>query len=216
LPLFKTSKKISRRELNKIPVEIIALSPAASSGGAYAIVLKEIYGNRKLPIIIGGFEAQAISFALEGAKTPRPMTHDLLKIVIDHLGATVIEVIIDDLQNNTFHAKLILEVSNLTHEIDCRPSDAIALALRANASIYVREEILDIAGFSPSQDEKEEEDELSEDIDEEEEYEKNNPAQSKEAKIAALQEQLREAIEKEDYERAAKIRDQIKQLSEGN
>jgi len=172
LPLFKTSKKISRRELNKIPVEIIALSPAASSGGAYAIVLKEIYGNRKLPIIIGGFEAQAISFALEGAKTPRPMTHDLLKIVIDHLGATVIEVIIDDLQNNTFHAKLILEVSNLTHEIDCRPSDAIALALRANASIYVREEILDIAGFSPSQDEKEEEDELSEDIDEEEEYKK--------------------------------------------
>lgn len=196
--------------MNKIPVEIVALSPAASSGGAYAIVLKEIYGNRKLPIIIGGFEAQAISFALEGAKTPRPMTHDLLKTVIDHLGAVVTEVIIDDLQNNTFHAKLIIEVSSLTHEIDCRPSDGIALALRANASIYVREEILDLAGFTPSHEEKDEEEEFDDDIAEEEEEEK--VSQSKEAKIAALQEQLREAIEKEDYERAAKIRDQIKQL----
>jgi len=97
--------------LNKIQVEILGLSASPSAGGAYALLLKETYGVRRLPIIIGSFEAQSIALEMEGIKPPRPLTHDLLKNVIDHLGATITEVIIDELRDNTFYAKIKLDVS---------------------------------------------------------------------------------------------------------
>ncbi|MFA3782927.1 bifunctional nuclease domain-containing protein [Melioribacteraceae bacterium 4301-Me] len=196
--------------MNKVQVEILGLSASASTGGAYALLLKEIYGTRRLPIIIGAFEAQSIALEMEGIKPPRPLTHDLLKNIIDHLGGTITEVIIDELRDNTFFAKIKLEVSSLTNEIDSRPSDAIALAIRAGAPLYVSEEVMKIASFVPSSEEEREEDESDlEKPSSGKESIKSHP----ETKLAQLQDQLRDAIEKEDYERAAKIRDEINKLS---
>jgi hypothetical protein len=198
--------------LQKIQCEILGLSSSPSTGGAYAILLKEVNGNRRLPIIIGAFEAQAIALEIEGIKPPRPLTHDLLKQVVDNLGASIIEVVIDELRENTFYAKIILEVSALTNEIDARPSDAIALAVRAQAPIFVAEGVMEIAAFVPSEEgEKEIPDEQPLD----EPKEKRIP-NTKEAKIAALQNKLREAIDAEEYERAAKIRDDIQRLTSNN
>jgi uncharacterized protein len=194
--------------LQKVQCEILGLSSSPATGGAYAILLREISGNRRLPIIIGAFEAQAIALEIEGIKPPRPLTHDLLKIVIDNLGASIIEVIIDELKENTFYAKIIIEVSALTNEIDSRPSDAIALAVRTQAPIYVAESVMEAAAFIPN--EEGERDKIPErDIDE-------VPPKGKEAKIAALQDKLREALDSEEYERAAKIRDDIKKLTSNN
>ncbi len=197
--------------MHKIPCEILGLSSSPATGGAYAILLKEVDGKRRLPIIIGAFEAQAIALEIEGIKPPRPLTHDLLKQLTDSLGATVIEVVIDELRDNTFYAKIILEVSGFSQEIDARPSDAIALAVRAQSPIFVSETVMDSAAFVPS-DETEDVASLNTVTDSAE----TKKAPSKEAKLAALQNKLREAIEGEEYERAAKIRDQIKNLTSEN
>lgn len=195
--------------MQKIQCDILGLSSNPSTGGAYAIVLKEIEGVRRLPIIIGSFEAQAIALEIEGMKPPRPLTHDLLKQVIDNLGGTVVEVVVSELRENTFYAKIILEISGLTNEIDARPSDAIALAVRTQSPIYVAETVLESAGFVPSEENERELTRQSETVDE-------AVPKSKEARIAALQNKLREALEAEDYERAAKIRDDIKRLTSSN
>jgi uncharacterized protein len=194
--------------LQKVQCEILGLTSSPSTGGAYAILLKEINGVRRLPIIIGSFEAQAIALEIEGIKPPRPLTHDLLKNVIDNLGASIIEVIVDELKENTFYAKIILEVSALTNEIDSRPSDAIALAVRVQCPIYVSESIMENAAFVPS--EETEREKMQEKIPDE------GLPRSKEAKIATLQDKLREALDSEEYERAAKIRDDIKKLTSNN
>jgi bifunctional DNase/RNase len=196
--------------LQKVQCEILGLSSSPSTGGAYAILLKEIEGVRRLPIIIGAFEAQAIALEIEGIKPPRPLTHDLLKQIIDSLGGSVLEVIISELRENTFYAKIVLEVSGLTNEIDARPSDAIALSVRTQAPIYVSEPVLETAGFIPSE---ENEKELTRKIDANDDLQL---PKSKEAKIASLQNKLREALEAEEYERAAKIRDDIKKLTSNN
>ena len=196
--------------MQKVQCEILGLSSSPSTGGAYAILLKEIEGVRRLPIIIGAFEAQAIALEIEGIKPPRPLTHDLLKQIIDSLGGSVLEVIISELRENTFYAKIVLEVSGLTNEIDARPSDAIALSVRTQAPIYVAEPVLETAGFIPSE---ENEKELTRKIDANEDMQL---PKSKEARIASLQNKLREALEAEEYERAAKIRDDIKKLTSNN
>jgi bifunctional DNase/RNase len=198
--------------LSKVECEILGLSSSPSTGGAYAILLKELEGHRRLPIIIGAFEAQAIALEMEGIKPPRPLTHDLLKQITDNLGAIVNEVIIDELRENTFFAKIIIEVSGLTQEIDARPSDAIALAVRAEAPIYVAATVMDTAAFIPS--EEDEIEEISSGISPE--SKKIRKPASKETKLAAMHDKLREAIEKEEYERAAKIRDDIKRLTSDN
>lgn len=195
--------------MQKVQCEILGLSSSPSTGGAYAILLREIGGSRRLPIIIGAFEAQAIALEIEGIKPPRPLTHDLLKHLIDNLGATIIEVIIDELRENTFYAKIVLEVSGLTNEVDARPSDAIALAVRARSPIYVAESVMEAAAFIPSE-ETEGEEKHSEPKEQEE------VPKTKEAQLAALQDKLRKAIETEEYERAAKIRDDIQKLTGNN
>lgn len=195
--------------MNKIQCEILGLSSNPSSSGAFAILLKEIGGSRRLPIIIGGVEAQAIAFEMEGIKPPRPLTHDLLKSLIESLGVIVSEVLISELKENTFYAKIILESSGLTTEIDSRPSDAIALAVRTYAPIFVLESVLDIAAYAPSED--------SEFSEFENKGIGNEKKQlTKEAQLAVLQEKLRESLEKEDFERAAKLRDEIKKLTQNN
>lgn len=195
--------------MNKIQCEILGLSSSPATGGAYAILLKEMNSSRRLPIIIGAFEAQAIALEIEGINPPRPLTHDLLKQVIDTLGGSVKEVIIDELRENTFFAKIILEVSALTYEIDSRPSDAIAIAVRTKAPIFVVENVMEAAAFLPTTEQgKDTEDELPD--------EGFFNANSKEAQIASLQTKLREAIESEEYERAAKLRDDIQKLTNQN
>lgn len=196
--------------MQKVQCEILGLSSSPSTGGAYAILLKEIEGVRRLPIIIGAFEAQAIALEIEGIKPPRPLTHDLLKQIIDNLGGSVIEVIINELRENTFYAKIVLDVSGLTNEIDARPSDAIALSVRTQTPIFVAESVLKAAGFIPSEESEKETVKKTETDDEQ------SLPKSREAKIASLQNKLREALEAEEYERAAKIRDDIKKLTSNN
>ena len=195
--------------MDKIQCEILGLSTNPSTGGAYAILLKEIEGTRRLPIIIGAFEAQAIALEMEGIKPPRPLTHDLLKTLVDNLGANVLEIIVSELKENTFYAKIILEASGLTNEIDARPSDAIALAVRTYAPIYVNENVMNTAAFIPS-------DETDIPGFEGGEFDSDKKPLSKEAQLAALQDKLREALESEEFERAAKLRDDIKRLSQNN
>jgi bifunctional DNase/RNase len=197
--------------LDKVQCEILGLSTSPATGGAYAILLKEIDGSRRLPIIIGAFEAQAIALEMEGIKPPRPLTHDLLKQLVDNLGASVTEVIVNELKDNTFYAKIVLEVSGLTNEIDARPSDAIALAVRTYAPIYVSEAVMESAAFIPSDENENEPNEINLS-----ELDNDKKPLTKEAQLAAMQDKLREALEKEEYERAAKLRDEIKRLTQNN
>ncbi len=132
------------------------------------VVLKEIGSNRYLPIWIGPFEADAIAIHLEGVHVARPLTHDLLKSVIHSLGARVAYVVVDDLRNDTFYARIVLEVNGNRIEVDSRPSDAIALAVRANVPIYVADEVMDQAAVTPEEEisivEKEKEEVKDEDL----------------------------------------------------
>jgi hypothetical protein len=199
--------------MDKVQVEILGLSSSPSAGGAYALLLKESFGARRLPIIIGAYEAQAIALELEGIKPPRPLTHDLIKNLVDNLGVTINEVYISELKENTFYAKIITEASSLTNEIDSRPSDAIAVAVRTGAPIFVDEQVMTQAAFIPSSEEEEEEASEEDETAEGTEKSGGSSAQGgRQSKMASLQDQLREAIDKEDYERAAKLRDEINKL----
>jgi len=195
--------------MNKVQVDILGLSTSPHTNGAYALILYEVEGKRKLPIIIGGFEAQAIALKLENIKPPRPFTHDLFKAVADTFQLNVTEIVIDELHNETFYAKVVCEMDGESHEIDARPSDAIAIAVRFSAPIFVSEEIMDEAGIR-------EEDEKAEGALPEGEAAKppelpsTTPSASKtEFSIADLEKRLQEAIDKEDYEEAARLRDEI-------
>ncbi len=211
--------------MNKVRVEIAGLHQTPTGSGAYALILREANGTRNLPIIIGAFEAQAIAMELEGIKPPRPLTHDLTKNIIEALGATLVEILIDELRDNTFYAKLILDVASITQEIDARPSDAIALSVRFKCPIFASESVMQEASFEVEPEESYKWKLLEEDDDDEEEFrpkkktppEKPSFYKGKENRIAQLQAQLKEAIEKEEYEKAAKIRDELKKLTgEGN
>ena len=200
--------------MEKIEVEVLGLSANAGRNGAFALILKEIYGIRRLPILIGSFEAQAIALPLDGTKPPRPLPHDLIKSFCDNLGANVVEIFIDELKDSTFYAKILIEYSTMTSEIDSRPSDAVALAVRTGAPIFVSSVVMDLASFNPASDSSESSESDFEDEEEDlfnisDKNEKEPINISEESQIATLQDQLREAIEKEDYERAAKIRDEI-------
>lgn len=189
--------------MEKVQVDILGLSTSPSSAGAYALILKETNGKRKLPIIIGAFEAQSIALELEGMKPPRPLTHDLMRNIIDLFAVSLNEVCINELRDGTFYAKLTIEGLSETQEVDSRPSDAIALAVRYGAPIYVGEEVLNEAGIV-----SEDEDETEETLTKEEATPVKKPA----TKIEQLQTLLKDAIEKEDYEKAAKLRDDIRKI----
>lgn len=199
-----------------IQVEIFGLSLSSSlSGGGYAIILKEINGDRRLPIIIGQFEAQAIALQLEGIVPPRPLTHDLLKNVIENLGYSVDYIIINELRDSTFFAKIRLDSESI-EGIDSRPSDAIALALKSSVPIYVATYILDEIGFIPEKEESDESKEQFEDIRKDKEEQAEDTAQVREKKLSRLKKDLDEAVTNEDYEKAASIRDEIKKLENYN
>lgn len=188
--------------MQNIEMDILGLSTSPSSGGAYALILTEREGNRRLPIIIGTFEAQAIALELENIKPPRPMTHDLLKNMVLSFDSKVEKVVVSELKEGTFFAKIVYSRNGSNIELDARPSDAIALAIRFNATILVHEDVLEEAGI------------------ETEETTKGGRQQSSEGQapeqelsgIQKLENELKTAIETENYEKAAKIRDQIQKL----
>jgi bifunctional DNase/RNase len=216
--------------VSKVQVEILGISTSPSSNGAYALILQESDGQRRLPIVIGAFEAQAIALEMEGIRPPRPMTHDLMKISLETLGASLVEVIINDLNDGTFYAQLILDSTAV--EIDARPSDAIALAVRFQAPIYVSEEVINEAGFIPEgndadgsgiDDDDDESDALlratRNDDDDEDTLPRNRPEPKQpskpKTKLEALKQELDKAIAQEDYEKAATLRDEIAELTQG-
>src|SRR4030095_318583 len=193
---------------DKVQVDILGLSPTpAPGGGGYALILKEIGGERRLPIIIGSFEAQHIALELEGIKPPRPLTHDLLRNIIEQLGFSISYVFINELRDGTFFAKIKVDVGSM-EEIDSRPSDAIALALKFSVPIYVSEDVMSEVAFIPDKEEEEgEEGDIFKTPDTVMGEEESDPYTRK---MNKLQGDLKTAIESEDYEKAARIRDEIK------
>ncbi len=167
------------------------------------MILREVNGNRRLPIIIGASEAQSIALEMEGIKPPRPLTHDLMKNIITAFGAELSDIIIDELRDGTFYAKLNID----SQQIDSRPSDAIALAVRYGVQIYVAAAVMDEAAFVP----EEEEDEQTPPA-RQQKPKAQQPPSSKGSKLEQLHQQLKEAIEKENYEKAASLRDEIRKL----
>jgi uncharacterized protein len=191
--------------VDKVQVDILGLSTTPASGGAYALILREVNGNRRLPIIIGASEAQSIALEMEGIKPPRPLTHDLMKNIIASFGAELAEILIDDLRDGTFYAKLSID----SQLIDSRPSDAIALAVRYGVQIFVASSVMDEAGFVP----EEEEDEPQAGTSAPPPKSKQPPQQPpRMTRLEELNQQLLEAIEKENYEKAASLRDEIRKL----
>ncbi|MEX2585889.1 MAG: bifunctional nuclease family protein [Balneolaceae bacterium] len=191
--------------MSRVRMEILGLSTSPSSGGAYALILNEIEGNRRLPIIIGTFEAQAIALEIESIKPPRPMTHDLLKNIILSFSSTVKEICINDLNEGTFFAKIRYESNGENLELDARPSDAIALAIRFGAPILVESAVLDEAGI--------ESEEIAGEKDAGSASSETDTGSGEEmTRMEKLEAELRTAIETENYEKAAKLRDQIQKL----
>jgi bifunctional DNase/RNase len=193
--------------MEKIELKIVGLSYSQTQSGAYALVLSERNGTRRLPIIIGGFEAQSIAIELEKMKPSRPLTHDLFKAFSDSFGIEVKEVVIYNLVEGVFYSKLICEQNGDSIEIDARTSDAIAIGLRCGSPVYTFEHILSSAGIQL-------EDELIADkeigSDEEESVAANKGTELSALTSEELEALLKEAIEAEDYEKASQIRDEIK------
>lgn len=197
--------------MDKIKLEILGLSSSQSQSGSFALVLGEVGSNRRLPIIIGMFEAQAIAIEIEKIIPNRPMTHDLFKSFANSFNFNVKEVIISDLKEGVFFAKIICDDGINTTEIDARPSDAIAIGLRFNAPFYTYETILSEAGIVLSEEGEEEKEQSQVKTKKESSSSSKKPfnEQLKDLSYEKLQEMLSKAIEKEDYERAAKIRDEM-------
>jgi len=203
--------------MSLVRLKIKGISYSQTQNGAYALILNEVDGDRKLPIVIGAFEAQSIAIALEKEiRPPRPLTHDLFKNFADRFDIVVKQVIIHKLVDGVFYSSLICERDKIEEIIDARTSDAIALALRFKAPIFTYKNILDKAGIylkvDPNKDDKEGESEedsiLIEDIiNEELEFVDSDDYKSQ--TLEELNNLLAQAVSNEDYEAAAKIRDEI-------
>jgi hypothetical protein len=178
-----------------VPVKVqkISFHPPSRS---YAVILTEINGERKLPVIVGSFEAQSIALALEAMETPRPLTHDLIGLLIDEIDANLVAVRITNIENGIFYASLDIN-GEMTgkRSIDSRPSDAIAVGLRMKAPIMISDELFEEAGLSES------------------EFVSSNSS-DKVLSVKELEDRLQIAVDNEKYEVAAKIRDQINDLKE--
>ena len=202
--------------MSLVKLSIKGISYSQTQNGAYALILNEVDGERKLPIVIGAFEAQSIAIALEKEiKPPRPLTHDLFKNFAERFDIVVKQVIIHKLVDGVFYSSIICERDKIEEIIDARTSDAIALAIRFNAPIFTYKNILDKAGIylkaNPLESEasNEIEDILSnpETFGATESNESGNTYSNH--SLQELNELLAQAVENEDYEKAAKIRDEI-------
>ncbi|TVR89771.1 MAG: hypothetical protein EA411_01685 [Saprospirales bacterium] len=199
--------------MKKLELDIVALSHSLSQSHNYAVVLGERDGKRRLPIVIGSFEAQAIAVAMERMTPNRPLTHDLFKNTLDTFDIVLREVIINKLYDGIFYARLVCEKGGEVFEIDSRTSDSIAMAVRFNCPIYTYDFILDAAGIT--YDESEE----AEGADAPQEKSKDKGSQKKKVKLggdslenvstAQLKTMLDDTLKEENYEHAAKIRDEL-------
>jgi uncharacterized protein len=199
--------------VEKIRLDILGLSSSQSQVGSFALVLGERDGNRRLPIIIGGFEAQAIALEIENIKPNRPMTHDLVLAITRTFGIGLREVIISELHEGVFFSKLIMYQGEEEFEIDARPSDAIAIAVRYQAPIFTHEQILSEAGIVIKDTDVADDEPTAPSSKQEEPVRKEKTGrQSKNDKIKNLTKQIEEAIGREDYELAAKLRDEMNKL----
>ncbi|MCS6980868.1 MAG: bifunctional nuclease family protein [Flavobacteriales bacterium] len=189
--------------MKKVRLEVLGLSQSQIQESSFALVLGDEAGERRLPIIIGTFEAQAIALKLENLPTQRPLTHDLFRSMADAFGIRLVEVVINNLQEGIFYSVLVCEKDGERVEIDSRTSDAIALALRFNCPIYTYDFILASAGIAAQS--------LaavhSEEQSEEEEIDEEN---IEKMSTSVLKEKLKEAVETENYEMASRIRDELK------
>lgn len=181
----------------QVQVEVVGLSTSPTSGGAYVLVLGEISGTRKLPIVVGENEATAIVVGVEKKHPPRPMSHDLLCALMEHAGMEVTNVLIDALEEGTFFAKIQFYQNGESCLLDSRPSDAVAVAVRLGVDILVSEDILEAAGIPAG------EAELPS-------YEE--PPATTASPVEQLEKELARAIEEEDYEEAARVRDALAKL----
>ena len=196
--------------MSKIKLNVLGISYSQTQTGAYALVLTEEHGERRIPIIIGGFEAQAIAIQLEGLKPPRPLTHDLFLNFAMSFGINIIEVNIYRLEEGVFYSKLICNNGGKDLAIDARTSDAIALALRFKCPIYTTEDILQKSGIVIDIQERSE----SKSVKKEPSVEKKKTTTSevnkyKDLDINSLKELLDEAIKNEEYEKASIIQEEI-------
>ena len=186
--------------MQKIELKIVGLSYSHSQSSAYALILGEVNGNRRLPIIVGGLEAQAIAIEVEKLKPARPLTHDLFKTFAETFDIEIREVIINKFQEGIFYSILVCDKDGEIIELDSRTSDAVAIALRFNSPIYTYESIMSVGGIILDPEDEAVEQTIDRPF-EESEFSDLNPTD--------LDDQLLKAIENEDYERASIIRDEI-------
>ncbi|MEN8201932.1 MAG: bifunctional nuclease family protein [Bacteroidota bacterium] len=205
--------------MGKIKLNVLGISYSQTQSGAYALVLSEEDGNRRIPIIVGGFEAQAIAIELEGLAPPRPLTHDLFKDFAESYGIRILEVNIHKLEDGVFFASILCDNGDSQITLDARTSDAIALALRFKCPIYTTDKIVEKAGIVLDF-EKGSDPEAKELTDEEEvEVAHEKPKKRSilpdltEISMEELRSMLSDAVSKEDYERASEIRDEINRRS---
>lgn len=176
----------------EVKINGLFLTQSQASG----VILKELDGDRTLPIIIGEYEAQSIALGLENITPPRPITHDLVLNILETLDAQIERIIISDLRNNTYYAIIQLRRRSELLEIDARPSDALALAVRQGVQIFVEEDVMRKGAYSADEFQDVEERHI-------------DPGHDR---LEHLRRELQDAVDKEDYERAAKLRDDIKKL----
>lgn len=189
--------------MKKVGLEIVALSHSVTQSHNYAVVLGELEGNRRLPIVIGGFEAQAIAVAMERMTPNRPLTHDLFKNTLDTFDINLKEVIINNLLDGIFYAQLVCEREGQEFIIDSRTSDAIAMSVRFKSPLYTYDFIMEQAGVVLEDDDtmkKSAKSIITEDA---------KPDSFDQYSVKALNQMLSDVLEEEDYEKAAKIRDEI-------
>jgi len=195
--------------MGKVKLNILGLSYSQTQTGAYALVLAEENGDRRIPIIIGGVEAQAIAIQLEELEPPRPLTHDLFKSFAIAFSIKIVEVNIYRLHEGIFYSELICENGNNRVRIDSRTSDAVAIALRFKCPIYTSEEIIEKAGITLSIEGESDDSKIApvKDVKSPHEYRKSNPFEG--YSKSQLQDMLDAAIKNEDYEKASQIRDEL-------
>lgn len=201
--------------MKKIELEIVALSHSITQTHSYAVVLGEVNGLRRLPIVIGGFEAQAIAVALEKMQPSRPLTHDLMKNFMNAFNIELHEVVISDLQEGIFYSKLICSSDNDTIEIDSRTSDALALAVRFGCPVYTYEHILESAGILMEDTGSTGKKKRTSAVTSTEEHGGGGKEDLKSLSLEELNTLLNEVLEQEDYIRAIAIRDEINARKKG-
>lgn len=198
--------------MEKFKFEILGITTSHSNIGSYTLVLEETGGKRRLPIVIGGVEAQAIMLEIEKIKPHRPMTHDLMFNICDTFGVDLIEIDIVEVKEAVFFARMKFSKGGEEKEIDARPSDAIALAVRFNVPIYVFDSVVQEAGIDMRNDSTSPADTVINPPPQVPSVPDKAPEPSKAEKLAILKKKMEEAIHNEDYEKAAALRDQINQL----